>query len=106
MYTLSSSDCSVCKRILLAALAFQQRVVNGLPDRIWHCSWARQFQVLLKRSIVSQLRNPTDTACRLLLASWIGLVAGKVLYNLITSSYNYIPVSIESLHLEFAHACR
>ena len=39
-------------------------------------SWGTQFWWLLKRSLVAQLRNPTDVTSRLLLSCWIGLLAG------------------------------
>ena len=39
-------------------------------------SWCTQFQVLLQRSLLAQLRNPTDVSARLLLSCWVGLVAG------------------------------
>ena len=39
-------------------------------------SWGTQFWWLLKRSLVAQLRNPTDITSRLLLSCWIGLLAG------------------------------
>ncbi|CAK0773849.1 hypothetical protein CVIRNUC_004108 [Coccomyxa viridis] len=38
--------------------------------------WWTQFAWLLRRSLVSQLRNPTDVTSRLLLSAWIGLLAG------------------------------
>ncbi len=40
------------------------------------CSWWTQYWWLLKRSLVAQLRNPTDVTSRLLLSCWIGLLAG------------------------------
>ena len=40
------------------------------------CSWWTQLWWLLKRSLVAQLRNPTDVTSRLLLSCWIGLLAG------------------------------
>ena len=40
------------------------------------CRWWTQFAWLLRRSLVSQLRNPTDVTSRLLLSAWIGLLAG------------------------------
>ena len=39
--------------------------------------WHRQFWVLLRRAFLAQIRNPTDTASRLLLATWIGLLTGE-----------------------------
>jgi hypothetical protein len=39
-------------------------------------SWGTQFWWLLQRSLVTQLRNPTDVTSRLLLSCWIGLLAG------------------------------
>ncbi len=41
------------------------------------CSWWTQFWWLLKRSLIAQLRNPTDVTSRLLLSCWIGLLAGS-----------------------------
>ena len=43
------------------------------------CSWWTQFWWLLKRSLIAQLRNPTDVTSRLLLSCWIGLLAGHTL---------------------------
>ncbi len=40
------------------------------------CSWGTQYAVLLKRSLLAQLRNPTDTTARLLLSTWVGMLAG------------------------------
>ena len=40
------------------------------------CSWGTQYGVLLKRSLLAQLRNPTDTTARLLLSAWVGVLAG------------------------------
>ena len=40
-------------------------------------SWQKQFWVLLHRAFLAQIRNPTDTASRLLLATWIGLLTGE-----------------------------
>ncbi|CAL5218719.1 g432 [Coccomyxa viridis] len=45
-------------------------------------SWWTQYWWLLKRSLVAQLRNPTDVTSRLLLSCWIGLLAGLVFFNL------------------------
>lgn len=42
------------------------------------CSWETQFNVLLKRSLLAQLRNPTDTTSRLLLSVWVGMLAGAL----------------------------
>ena len=35
-----------------------------------------QFRVLLRRALVAQLRNPTDVTARLLLSTYVGLLAG------------------------------
>ena len=43
------------------------------------CSWGTQYGVLLKRSLLAQLRNPTDTTARLLLSIWVGMLAGAPL---------------------------
>lgn len=40
------------------------------------CSWWTQFRVLLKRAMLGQLRNPTDTTSRLFLSTWVGCLAG------------------------------
>ncbi len=40
------------------------------------CSWLTQFRVLLRRAMLSQLRNPTDTTSRLFLSTWVGALAG------------------------------
>ena len=45
-------------------------------------SWWRQFMTLLWRSLLNQLRNPTDTSSRLLMSTWVGTLAGLVFYNL------------------------
>jgi hypothetical protein len=39
-------------------------------------SWWVQFQVLLRRAMLAQLRNPTDTTSRLFLSTWVGCLAG------------------------------
>ncbi len=58
------------------------RISNSLQasedrvDRCGVCSWWTRFWWLLKRSLVAQLRNPTDVTSRLLLSCWIGLLAG------------------------------
>ena len=41
-----------------------------------------QFRVLLKRGVLAQLRNPTDATSRLLLATWVGMLAGLTFFNL------------------------
>ena len=40
------------------------------------CSWPTQFVVLLRRAMLGQLRNPTDTTSRLFLSTWVGVLAG------------------------------
>ena len=40
------------------------------------CSWGTQLRVLLKRAMLAQLRNPTDTTSRLFLSTWVGVLAG------------------------------
>ena len=40
------------------------------------CSWWTQFVVLLRRAMLGQLRNPTDTTSRLFLSTWVGVLAG------------------------------
>ena len=42
------------------------------------CSWCMQFRVLLRRALVAQLRNPTDVTARLLLSTYVGLLAGTL----------------------------
>jgi len=39
-------------------------------------SWVTQFRVLLRRAMLAQLRNPTDTTTRLFLSTWVGVLAG------------------------------
>ena len=39
-------------------------------------SWPTQFVVLLRRAMLGQLRNPTDTTSRLFLSTWVGVLAG------------------------------
>jgi hypothetical protein len=41
------------------------------------CSWQRQITILLRRCLLEQLRNPFDTALRLLLSCWIGILTGE-----------------------------
>ena len=41
------------------------------------CSWPTQFVVLLRRAMLGQLRNPTDTTSRLFLSTWVGVLAGE-----------------------------
>lgn len=41
------------------------------------CSFGKQLWVLMHRSYLSQLRNPADTAARLLISSWMGIMAGE-----------------------------
>lgn len=50
--------------------------VKGFGGRV---SWVRQFVVLLMRCSFAQLRNPTDAAARLLVATWVGLLTGRSL---------------------------
>lgn len=42
----------------------------------WRCSGWTQFMVLLRRAMLTQLRNPTDATSRLLLATWVGMLGG------------------------------
>ena len=42
-------------------------------------SWGAQFSVLFRRSVLAQLRNPTDATSRLLLSCWVGILAGAAL---------------------------
>jgi hypothetical protein len=41
-----------------------------------------QFRVLFKRGVLAQLRNPTDATSRILLATWVGMLAGLAFFNL------------------------
>jgi ATP-binding cassette, subfamily G (WHITE), member 2 len=41
-------------------------------------TYRTQFAVLLHRSLLAQLRNPTDVTSRLLLSTWMGTLAGVV----------------------------
>ena len=45
-------------------------------------SWWTQFKVLVKRAALAQLRNPTDATSRILLATWVGMLAGLAFFNL------------------------
>ena len=54
-----------------------KRSTNG-SDECESCSWWTQYWWLLKRSLLAQLRNPTDVTSRLLLSCWIGLLAGAL----------------------------
>ena len=44
-------------------------------------SWVTQFRVLLRRAMLAQLRNPTDTTSRLFLSTWVGVLAGAPRYR-------------------------
>ena len=44
------------------------------------CSWVTQFMVLLRRAMLGQLRNPTDTTSRLFLSTWVGVLAGTPIH--------------------------
>lgn len=79
--------------VQLAAEAFAHQFQDGYSDdlekggtatagsmqksRSSKAPWHKQFVVLLRRAFLTQTRNPTDTASRLLLATWIGLLTGK-----------------------------
>ncbi|KAK9802008.1 hypothetical protein WJX73_010401 [Symbiochloris irregularis] len=45
-------------------------------------NWFTQVGVLFKRSLLAQMRNPTDASSRLLLSVWVGILAGLVFFNL------------------------
>ena len=51
-------------------------------------SWAVQWQQLFWRSLMAQIRNPTDATARLLLSCYVGALAGDLWQELvaITSS--------------------
>ena len=38
--------------------------------------WHVQYSTNLQRCLLAQFRNPTDSAMRLLLSLWVGLLAG------------------------------
>ena len=42
--------------------------------------WPMQYLVNLQRCLLAQLRNPTDSAMRLLISMWVGLLAGVHLF--------------------------
>jgi hypothetical protein len=56
--------------------------------------WLTQFQVLLHRAFVAQLRNPTDVTSRLLLSVWVGILAG--VYTIFTGSLLSNPCNMPS----------
>ena len=53
--------------------AARKRLAHHYPSSYW-----TQFLVLLRRSSLAQLRNPTDVSSRLLLSTWVGTIAGAV----------------------------
>ena len=55
-------------------LSMQGRSADGC---LAGCSWFTQFWVLLRRAMLGQLRNPTDTTSRLFLSTWVGVLAGE-----------------------------
>ncbi len=84
--------------VQLAAEAFAQQFNAGYSDdlekgegvltidrpkylRSSKVAWHKQFGVLLRRAFLTQMRNPTDTASRLLLATWIGLLTGRKYFS-------------------------
>lgn len=56
-----------------ARAAARKRLAHHYPSSYW-----TQFLVLLRRSSLAQLRNPTDMSSRLLLSTWVGTIAGAV----------------------------
>ena len=50
---------------------------RGADGCLAGCSWFTQFGVLLRRAMLGQLRNPTDTTSRLFLSTWVGVLAGE-----------------------------
>jgi hypothetical protein len=45
--------------------------------------------LLLKRAFLAQIRNPTDVTGRLLLCSWVGILAGLVHHRKLTWMSRY-----------------
>jgi ABC-type multidrug transport system ATPase subunit len=65
-----------CPHHLNSSLNRCSNLEKDARDEIFR-RWHKQFRVLLHRAFLSQIRNPTDTASRLLLATWIGLLTGE-----------------------------
>ena len=56
-----------------ARAAARARLSGRYPASYW-----TQFKVLFHRSVLAQLRNPTDVTSRLMLSCWVGTFAGLV----------------------------
>ena len=56
-----------------ARAAARARLSGRYPASYW-----TQFRVLFHRSVLAQLRNPTDVTSRLMLSCWVGTFAGLV----------------------------
>lgn len=73
------------------------------------CSWWTQFVVLLRRAMLGQLRNPTDTTSRLFLSTWVGVLAGAPdapLYAYLLTSESWLPRRCRALSLMTKDAVR
>lgn len=69
-------------RVRKESVAVTKAMSGSISQSDGRVSWARQFWVLWKRAMLAQLRNPTDTAARLLVATWIGLLTGERMKDL------------------------
>ena len=47
------------------------------------CSWGLQFRTLLHRTLLTQMRNPTDAAARVLISCYAAAIGGESLAKLL-----------------------
>ena len=73
--------CRAARRVKESTALIERSVNEPVQAFGRKVSWWRQFVILLTRCSLAQIRNPTDAAARLLVATWIGLLTGEPLWQ-------------------------